>query len=200
MALSLAHLAASDRHVARPTVVMAVLEYALSFLAGWLVVRRELRPFAVLTDTASSSAQSRICLRRAAVGAPRDELGRLPTTFSEMLASLQQACFGQQGLVADASHERRVPITLVQASLEPLAPSSDVGPAAEADTPRAGRAGPAPDKRARRGTASRTRPPARDRLDLQPVAVQGDPDRLTQLLLIPLDDALYCTPGAGASA
>ncbi|HEY0971501.1 MAG TPA: HAMP domain-containing sensor histidine kinase, partial [Gemmatimonadales bacterium] len=119
-ALPLAHLDASVRQFARLMVIMAVVGCALTFVAGWLVAGRALRPVMVLTDTARDIARSRVFSQRVADGAPHDELGRLATTFNEMLASLEQAYAAQQRFVSDASHELRAPITVIQANLELL--------------------------------------------------------------------------------
>ena len=79
---------------------------------------------AALTETASAIAQSRAFSRRVSDGTDRDELGRLATTFNEMLASLEGAYQAQQRFVAAASHELRAPLTVVQANLELLQQAS----------------------------------------------------------------------------
>ena len=225
--LSLAHLDASVRQFARLMVVMAVLGCALTFLAGWLIAGRALRPVAVLTDTARSIAQSRVFSGRVAVGAPRDELGRLGTTFNEMLASLEQAYAAQQRFVSDASHELRAPITVIQANLELLQRHTAMSPAErqqaidEAFTETARLARLVADllmlARADAGAPIRHERVELDRVlmdvlgearhltrgqrleigAVEPVVVEGDPDRLTQLLLIPIDNALRYTPAGG---
>ena len=226
-ALPLAHLDASVRQFARLMVVMAVLGCALTFLAGWLIAGRALRPVAVLTETARGIAQSRVFSRRVADGGPHDELGRLATTFNEMLASLEQAYAAQQRFVSDASHELRAPITVIQANLELLqrhaampAPEREQA-VAEAYTESARLARLVADllalARADAGVPMRRERVELDRVlmnvlgearhlarghrleieAIEPVVVQGDPDRLTQLLLIPLDNALRYTPPSG---
>lgn len=226
-ALSLAHLDAAVRQFARLMVVMAVLGCALTFLAGWLIAGRALRPVALLTETARDIAQSRMFSRRVTVGAPRDELGRLATTFNEMLGSLEQAYAAQQRFVSDASHELRAPITAIQANLELLRrhvamPTSEREQAvAEAYAESARLARLVADllamARADAGVPMRRERVELDRMlmtvlgevrhlargqrleieAIEPVVVLGDPDRLTQLLIIPLDNALRYTPRNG---
>lgn len=226
-AVSLAHLDASVRQFARLMVVMAVLGCALTFLAGWLIAGRALRPVALLTETAHGIAQSRTFSRRVTVGPPRDELGRLATTFNEMLGSLEQAYAAQQRFVSDASHELRAPITAIQANLELLRrhvamPTSEREQAvAEAYVESARLARLVADLLAM-ARADAGLPMRRERVELdrmlmtvlgevrhlargqrleieaiEPVVVLGDPDRLTQLLIIPLDNALRYTPRNG---
>ncbi len=226
-ALPLAHLDASVRQFARLMVVMAVLGCALTFVAGWLVAGRALRPVAVLTETAHRIAQSRVFSQRVAVGDPHDELSRLATTFNEMLASLEQAYAAQQRFVSDASHELRAPITVIQANLELLkrhaampAPEREQA-VAEAYQESARLARLVADllalARADAGVPMRRQRVELDRVlmtvlgearhltrdhrfeveAIEPVIVEGDPDRLKQLLLIPIDNALRYTPASG---
>jgi signal transduction histidine kinase len=226
-ALPLSHLDASVRQFARLMAVMAVVGCALAFLAGWLIAGRALRPITMLTETARGIAQSRVFSRRVVVGAPRDELGRLATTFNEMLASLEQAYAAQQRFVSDASHELRAPITVIQANLELLQRHSTM-PAREREQA-IGEAYLESARLARLvadllalARADAGVPMRRERVELdsilmnvlgearhlahgqqleieaiEPVVVEGDPDRLKQLLLIPLDNALRYTPGTG---
>jgi signal transduction histidine kinase len=226
-ALSLAHLDASVRQFARLMVVMAVLGCVLTFLAGWLIAGRALRPVAALTETARGIAQSRVFSRRVAVGAPRDELGRLATTFNEMLASLELAYAAQQRFVSDASHELRAPITVIQANLEllqrhPTMPATEREQAVSEAYAESARLARLVGDLLALARADAGVPMRRERVELdrvlmnvlgearhlarghrleieaiEPVVVQGDPDRLTQLLLIPLDNALRYSPPSG---
>jgi signal transduction histidine kinase len=96
--------------VAEFTVVAAVI----TFLAGWLLAGRALRPVSTLRATAQGIALSRDFGRRVPGAADRDELGQLAATFNSMLATLEQAYQAQQRFVADASHELRAPLTAIQ--------------------------------------------------------------------------------------
>ena len=229
MGVTLGRLDASIDTFRRLMVLMAVTGSAAAFLVGWLLAGRAMQPVAVLTDTAAAIASSREFSRRVPGEPGRDELGRLVSTFNDMLSSLEQAHAGQQRFLADASHELRAPLTLIQANLElarrPGIPQGDQATAigeAYAETGRLGRL--VGDllalARADAGVPIRRQPVELDRLlldvlgearrlapsrrlavdQLQPSTVSGDADRLRQLMRIILDNALKYTPPEGRIA
>ena len=227
-AVPLAHLDAAVRDFGRLMMLMAVVGCAFTFLAGWFIAGRALRPVTTLTDTARSIAQSRVFSQRVDVGVGHDELGRLAMTFNEMLASLEQAYRAQQRFVSDASHELRAPITVIQGNLELLQrhatmPAADREQAVtEAHTESTRLARLVADllvlARADAGVPIRRVPVELDRLlmevvgearhlghghrlnieTVEPAVVEGDPDRLKQLLLILTDNAIKYTPTGGS--
>ena len=191
---------------------------------GILLAQRALRPVSVLTNTAAEIALSREMERRVPVGNRQDELGRLASTFNSMLSSLEAAHRAQQRFVSDASHELRAPLTIIQANLEFVERSTDLPPAErEAALNEAGRevrrltqlvADLLALARADAGVALQQQPVELDRVlldavsdarhlargqrlvvaGIEPLVVQGDVDRLKQLALILLDNAVKYTP------
>ena len=157
----------------------------------------------------------------------RDELARLATTMNEMLASLEQAYSAQRRFVSDASHELRAPLTAVQANLELLRDRTDMAPEERERATReaareAGRmarlvADLLALARADAGVPLRREPVELDRVlmdvvgearhlargqrleigTLEPATIQGDPDRVKQLLLVLVDNAVKYTPPGG---
>ena len=211
-------------------IVIALVGSILTFLAGWLVAGYALRPLAVLTQTAADIAKSREFSRRVpgeGLNKHRDELGKLASTFNEMLASLGKAYAAQKRFVSDASHELRAPLTAIQANLELLRDRKGMSPA-ERDVAvfeaaqEAGRlsrlvADLLALARADAGVALRRVPTEVDRImmevtgevrhllngqkleieTLAPASIQGDPDRIKQLMLILVDNAIRYTPPGG---
>ena len=156
-----------------------------------------------------------------------DELGRLAGTFNEMLASLERAYGAQQRFVSDASHELRAPLTVIQANLELLRHAARLPPderlraieEAHAEAERLARlvAELLALARADAGQTVPRKPVELDRAlmdvigqahhlakghqfqvtSLEPLRVRGDDDRLKQLLLILMDNAIKYTPASG---
>ena len=120
-------LAEQDRALGTLRAVLVVgsgLAVALAFGAGWLLAGLALRPIDQITRTAERIGQEQSFGRRVAYAGPRDELGRLTTTFNQMLERLQaayeraeRALEAQRRFVADASHELRTPLTTLRGNL-----------------------------------------------------------------------------------
>jgi two-component system, OmpR family, sensor kinase len=230
IATSLAHLDSSIAQFRWLVAVFVVLASALTLLAGWLLASRALRPVAALTDTAGEIERLRGFNRRVPVGRAHDELGKLATTFNNMLASLEQAYRAQQRFVSDASHELRAPLTAIQGNLDLLKRVPDMPPdqrqeAVEEASREAHRLARlvadllalARADAGGGGVAARHEPVELDRVllealgdarhltrgqrlsvaDLEPTQVVGNADRLKQLFLILLDNAIKYTPPDG---
>lgn len=157
----------------------------------------------------------------------RDELGELVRTFNEMLSSLDVAYQAQRRFVDDAAHELRAPVTSITGNLDLLArasglPSSErdaILADVRAESERLGRLVNDLLALARADAGQRV---TRERVDLdrvvieglrglrlladavdlgvdalEPVVVEGDPDRLKQLLIVLVENALRYTPAGG---
>ena len=205
--------------------VVAVTLVAVAF--GWLVAGWALRPVDQLTATAETIAHSSTLAERVAVGNPRDEMGRMAATFNAMLDSLERSNQRQQRFVADASHELRAPLTAIQANLDLLVqqttmPAEDRDVALGEARREAHRLARLVADLLALARADAGLPVARERVELdrvvlealrdarhlahgqrlevaalEPVLVRGDPDRLKQLFLILLDNAVKYTPADG---
>jgi len=101
---------------------------AAAALVGWVLAAGLLRPLDRMKSTAQRIGDDRDFKRRMPVDNAKDELGRLSTSFNQMLTELEQshvdlqtALESQRRFVADASHELRTPMTAIRTNVEFLA-------------------------------------------------------------------------------
>jgi signal transduction histidine kinase len=83
----------------------------------WLS-RKALRPIEGITEAASKIAQTDDLSTRLEWDGPMDELGRLTKVFNGMMERLQDLFSVQQRFVADVSHELRTPLTAIRGNLD----------------------------------------------------------------------------------
>jgi two-component system OmpR family sensor kinase len=95
---------------------------ALMIGAGlaWLVAGRVLRPVRETTDLARRITEADLAERIPLRG--RNEISELALTFNRMLDRLAAALTAQRRFLADAGHELRTPITIIQGNLDTLEP------------------------------------------------------------------------------
>jgi signal transduction histidine kinase len=106
--------------------ILAVLVVIAGGLA-WLGAGRMLRPLRQITETAQRITGEDLHERLALAG-PADELTELGDTFDAMLARLEAAFAGQQLFAANAAHELRTPLAVMQAELDLLLTGPEPSP------------------------------------------------------------------------
>jgi signal transduction histidine kinase len=208
--------------------ILGLSSVAAALLLSWAIAGRALRPVARMTQTAQSITLSQDLTRRIEAPAHQDELGRLAKTFNEMLESIEAASSAQQRFVSDASHELRAPLTAIQGNLELLSrhksmPEAEREEALAEVTREANRLSRLVADLLALARADAGVPLKHRLLDLDEVVLDayhearqlsrgqvlslepfetmqviGDEDRLKQLLLILLDNALKYTPTNGS--
>ncbi len=93
----------------------------VALVAGWWIARAALRPIDRFSRTVKAIGESRDLARRLNFIGPSDEVGRLAETFDGMMERLQRAFETQKRFVADASHELRTPLTAIRGNADLMA-------------------------------------------------------------------------------
>lgn len=92
----------------------------LGGLGSWLLVRLGLYPVTTIAQTAQRIAQSGDLRERLTYRGPQDEIGRLAMTFNLMMTRLDGAFEVQRRFVADTAHELRTPLATILGNVDLL--------------------------------------------------------------------------------
>jgi two-component system OmpR family sensor kinase len=117
---SLSNLDDSLRVVRRALLIGSLSALLLAAIGGSILARAALRPIKAITETAQQITGTQDLSQRIPVAVPNDELGQLTETINDMLERLDSLFQTQQRLVADVSHELRTPLTTIQGNLDLL--------------------------------------------------------------------------------
>jgi len=97
----------------------AVVSAALAAVGSWLVLGRALAPLDVVTETAQAINRADDLSRRIPYKGPEtDEVGRLIQSFNQTLERLENLFTSQRRLLADVSHELRTPLTVIKGNVD----------------------------------------------------------------------------------
>jgi signal transduction histidine kinase len=93
-----------------------VVMVLISFLLGWLIAGRFLRPLRMITATARDISANNLHRRLSLNG--RDEFTELAETLDDLFERLEASFESQRHFVANASHELRTPLTAERTLLQ----------------------------------------------------------------------------------
>jgi two-component system sensor histidine kinase MprB len=121
LALPLTDVDHSLRRLAFILLLLSGGGVALAVVLGGGVTATAAAPVARLTEAAERVTETGdLSLRIEEPESADDEIGRLATSFNEMLGALETSVSAQKQLVADASHELRTPITSIRTNIDVL--------------------------------------------------------------------------------
>lgn len=193
---------------------------------SWFLLRLGLRPVTQMAQTASRIARSGDLKARLPYRGSQDEIGRLAGAFNLMMERLETAFDVQRRFVADTAHELRTPLATILGNVDLLLRYGDdprrrrpALTAIKREGERTSRlaAGLLLLAQADAGQKLELRPVELDEVVIEvyeqaqelandahivleqcdPVSVPGDPDRLKQVLLNLIDNALQHTDSSG---
>lgn len=90
----------------------------LAALGSWWIVRRSFRPLDRITAAAAAINEAKDLSGRIALPPGRDEFSTLAATFDQMFERLERSFEAEKQFTADASHELRTPVSIIQGACE----------------------------------------------------------------------------------
>jgi heavy metal sensor kinase len=99
----------------------------IASIGGWYTARKALEPVSKIRAAAAAISSSNLH-ERVPTATTKDELSELASTFNDMIARLEETFASQRRFVADASHDLRTPLMVVQAKLDRLLQIPDFPP------------------------------------------------------------------------
>jgi two-component system OmpR family sensor kinase len=116
--ISLATLDETQTTLVRVLVLLAAIAMILSILAATFLTGRALAPLSTMTQVATQITRADDLSRRIPSSSnPDDEVGQLIQTINDLLERLEQLFTMQRRFLADVSHELRTPLTAIKGNV-----------------------------------------------------------------------------------
>ena len=119
VAASLTMVDTTRQSLIQTIIVIAVAAIIFAALLSWFFNARVLSPLVDITESALRiSGADDLSQRIPQRGPENDEMGRLVTAFNDTLGRLEQLFSSQQRFLADVSHELRTPLTVIKGNAD----------------------------------------------------------------------------------
>jgi signal transduction histidine kinase len=115
---SLNTLEAATERLLRVMIGVGIVALVLSFMMGSVIAAQALQPIEAISNAARQITAADDLSKRVPYDGPQDELFQLTTTFNTTLERLERLFNAQRRFVADVSHELRTPLTILQGNLD----------------------------------------------------------------------------------
>ena len=100
-------------------IIIAAASMAIAAAASWFAIEQALSPLSAVTETAlRMSRADDLSQRIPNPGSKNDETGRFIGAFNETLERLEHIFTSQQRFLADVSHELRTPLTVIKGNVD----------------------------------------------------------------------------------
>jgi two-component system OmpR family sensor kinase len=119
VAASMTMVDTTRQSLVQTIIVIAVAAILFAAALSWFFIGQALSPLVDITESALRiSGADDLSQRIPQRGPENDEMGRLVTAFNDTLGRLEQLFASQQRFLADVSHELRTPLTVIKGNVD----------------------------------------------------------------------------------
>ncbi len=119
VAVSMALVDSTLQSLVQTIIVVEVAAVIFAAAISWFFTGQALAPLGQITESALQIASADdLSLRVPKRSQPNDEIGRMVTAFNATLSRLEQLFASQQRFLADVSHELRTPLTVIKGNVD----------------------------------------------------------------------------------
>lgn len=104
--------------IASWSLIFMPLIICIALIGGYFISKKAMQPIGVIRSTAVKISEGGDLKQRIEIGDGEDELHKLARVFNAMFARLQKAFEAEKRFSADASHELRLPMSVIMAQCE----------------------------------------------------------------------------------